>query len=910
MTAVVRRSIIVLIIIIIAMNGFASVALSKSKSVLYPPELVERARANVSKYPWAVEYRNKVVESAEAMLAISDDELWDRMFGNTITRSWMVWSDGYCPSCKKSVPMYTWKFGYPDRPWKVICPHCGDWFPKNDFEAYYKSGLDKQGIFQQGNADKSLLFNVDHPDPNDPLHMFGVDDGEGYVEGNKRWRFIGAYLVYVQWRHLVLAPICTYANAYVLTGDKRYAHKCAVLLDRVADLYPTFDFATQGVVYAGRSNQGSGYVTIWHDANLETRQLAMAYDMIYDGIEGDGELVKFLSTKARQYQIPNPKSSIADIRRNIESGLILDPLTHSWRIESNYPQTEITKAILLMILGWPDNRDQVYTVIDPFFKNGTAVDGVTGEKGLTTYAAGAVAGMTSFLMTCASVGDDFLSEMVKRYPRIPDMYRFYVDTWCFQQYYPNIGDAQDFALRNTSYAGMSFAKGFSFTPSAFSYFWELYKLTGDPVFVQLLYQGNGNTVKGLPYDIFADDPNRFQQQVKEVISKVGPVIKEPPSVNKYKWHLAILRSGQARKGRALWIDYDSGGRHGHDDGMNIGLYAKGLDLLPDFGYKPVQYGGWQSYKATWYGISAAHNTVVVDGWSQYAADGICTLHAFGKGFNAFRASCPEMIKGKQYERTVVMVDVSPSDSYVFDVFRVIGGSSHSRFMGSHFGSLTVQGLDLHPVQDFTNGTVMRNFQGDTSPMPGWSVDWKIEDRYHYLSPDSDVHLKYTDLTQDAEAYVAEAWISLGGYQQNEEDWVPRIITHRRGNSPLATTFVGIIEPYECQSNIASVRRVNIQTRSGKSFSEANVAIEVTLTDGRKDLLIAMDSENPLEDSPSLSTHKLYFQRDWDVCSDAELVFVRRSASGAIERIILCNGSFLRANDRLIHLAEKADFWEP
>ncbi|MGB9588303.1 MAG: heparinase II/III domain-containing protein, partial [Armatimonadota bacterium] len=215
--------------------------------------------------------------------------------------------------------------------------------------------------------------------------------------------------------------------------------------------------------------------------------------------------------------------------------------------------------------------------------------------------------------------------MVKRYPRIPDMYRLYVDTWCFQQYYPNIGHAQDFAVPNTSYAGMSFAKGLSFTPSALSYFWELYKLTGDPIFVQLLYQGNGNTVEGLLYDIFADDPNRFQEQLKEIISKVGPLIKEIPSVNKYKWHLAILRSGQARNGRALWIDYDSSGRHGHDDGMNIGLYAKGLDLLPDFGYKPLQYGGWHSYKATWYGIWAAHNTVVVDGWSQYSTDGICML---------------------------------------------------------------------------------------------------------------------------------------------------------------------------------------------------------------------------------------------------------------------------------------------
>ncbi|MGB9588302.1 MAG: hypothetical protein ACPL7O_08990 [Armatimonadota bacterium] len=204
--------------------------------------------------------------------------------------------------------------------------------------------------------------------------------------------------------------------------------------------------------------------------------------------------------------------------------------------------------------------------------------------------------------------------------------------------------------------------------------------------------------------------------------------------------------------------------------------------------------------------------------------------------------------------------------------------------------MTVQGLYLHPVQDFTNGTVMRNFQGDTSPKLSWSVDWKIEDYYHYLSPGSDVHLRYTDLTQNVEAYVTEAWMSLWlSAERGSLD--PRIITHRSGNSALATTFVGIIEPYECQSNIASVRRVNIQSRSRKTFPEANVAIEVTLTDGPKDLLIAMDSENPLQDSPSLSTYKLYSQREWDVCYDANLAFCAGQLQGQSKKIVLLNGLF-------------------
>ena len=46
--------------------------------------------------------------------------------------------------------------------------------------------------------------------------------------------------------------------------------------------------------------------------------------------------------------------------------------------------------------------------------------------------------------------------------------------------------------------------------------------------------------------------------------------------------------------------------------MNLGLFAKGLDLMPDFGYPPVQFGGWGSRRAHWYRSTPAHNTVVVD----------------------------------------------------------------------------------------------------------------------------------------------------------------------------------------------------------------------------------------------------------------------------------------------------------
>ena len=54
-------------------------------------------------------------------------------------------------------------------------------FPKMTFMKFYLSGLDEHGIFNPGKADRTLLYNAEHPDPADSLHMFGVDDGEGML---------------------------------------------------------------------------------------------------------------------------------------------------------------------------------------------------------------------------------------------------------------------------------------------------------------------------------------------------------------------------------------------------------------------------------------------------------------------------------------------------------------------------------------------------------------------------------------------------------------------------------------------------------------------------------------------------------------------------------------------------------
>ncbi|MBN2308544.1 MAG: heparinase II/III family protein [Candidatus Hydrogenedentes bacterium] len=870
---------------------------TKRASAFYPDEVVARARANAGASDWAAGVQQDVIARARPWLEASDEELWGFMFGPTIPRSWMVWSDGICPACQKDVKMYTWRMDPWEFRWKVQCPHCKEWFPKNDFGAFYESGLDEHGVFQPARADRALLFNTEHPDPDDPLHGFGVDDGEGYVDAEgRRWRFIGAYLIYGQWKRLIVQGIVDLSAAYVATGDSRYAYKAALMLDRVADVFPGFDFGEQGIVYERKGDRGQ--VSTWHDACAEVHQLALAYDRLFEGArDEEAALVAFLSEKARTHKLDNPKQSWADIQRNIEDRVFRDTLAHGDRIQSNYPTTDVALMLIKAVLEWPGNRDEVMALMDGVIDKATAVDGMSGEKGLAGYTVIAPRTLAELLAQFSLLGPDFLKDVYARHPALHEAYRFHIDMWCMDEWYPQSGDTGSFAKKAPSYAGVSLSKTPGVAPSMWTFLWDMYGLTKDAAFVQVMYNANGATVEGLPYDLFAEDPAAMQAGVQAVIDEAGPAIRRG-SVNKPQWRIAVLRSGEAGLRRALWLDYDAGGAHGHQDGMNLGFFGKGLDLLPDFGYPPVGYGGWGSPKALWYRMTAAHNTVVVDGRNQDGAGGTTTLWADGERFRCIRANAPEMYGIQRYERLAALVDLDERDSYIMDCFFVAGGAEHAKFIHSAFGTVTTQGLTLAPAPDYGNDTQMRNFQCDANAPVGWQADWRIEDRRNYLEDGADIHVRYTDLTPHTEAGLAEAWIDAAGFA-GEPTWIPQLMVRRRtAEGPLVSAFVSVIEPYEGTSRLAAIRRLPLESMNARAMPDSFVGVEITRADGRQDVWITVEGRGPVE--------MVEPEHDVHVCG--ELAVLTFSPKG-LERIVLGNCQWLRAGALNVMLKPGTEFVE-
>jgi oligo-alginate lyase len=912
---------------------------AKTGSVFYAPQVMQKIRNTAAADEWGKSVREQTVKTAAVWLAMSDDSLWQHMFASTITRSWMVWSNGFCPSCKKSVAMYSWKINGLEKPWKVQCPNCNEYFPKNDFYAFYRSGLDEHAAFDPKKADRSLLINHEHPELNDSLHLYGVDDGEGYVEGENRWRFIGAYLIYGQWKQRIMMGVRNLAAAYVLTGDPAYAHKAAIMLDRLADLFPDFDFSTQGLSYERKDPIiGQGYVTVWHDGCEELRELALAYDMIYDAMAQDQDLLKFLGKKARQFSPANPKTTVMDIRDNIETRLFRDALRNRYKIESNFPRTDATIAILETVLGWPEKKQAVLEIVDRFISKSTQADGLSGEKGFSGYASGAPRCLAQFLSLYSRMETGFLRDLLARHPALIKTFRVYADAWFMEQYYPNIGDTGIFGKKTERYAAANFLKSpgpaemasYAFT-SSFTLFWQLYEITQDPVFVQILYKENEYKSAGLPFDLFCTNPQAFQNNVDRVIKQYGSQL-EAKTFNLQEWCLAMFHSGQGENRRALWIDYDVGGNHCHADAMNVGLLAKGLDLLPPFGYPPVQFGGWVSPKALWYRKTASHNTVVVDGQDQMPGigqreteplaeqlnplkrhqAGKTTCWMPGKNVQGIRVSGAALYRGlqlQQYERTVALVDISENDSYVLDVFRVIGGSDHVKLTHGYFGELVTEGLHLKPVDDLGFDAQISELRSDDRPVSGWKAMWKVRDDYHYLPADAEIQLHYFDATTDAMAGVAKTWMAFG-FNSDQTAEIPCLLVRRKSALPgLASCFADVIEPSEKQSRINAVQRLEVCSMDQTAYSDMNVALVVHLQNGEQDRILAMDVENPLRQTPSFVTSRVAVVPQWRLVTDAEFCLLRTDQTGQIKKLALAHGTYVKVGDFEMHANAGSAFLE-
>ncbi len=969
----------------------------KTRSTFFRDKMMNKIRNNAN----GTEFKKSVLESAEKWKQMSNDQLWRSMFGSELKRSHMVLSYGWCPICKETIGRTEWICDPFNKPWKVTCPSCKEDFPKNDFEKFYNSGLDEHYVFRYELADRRLLYNEEAPCPDDEKHFLYVDDGTGYREGKERWAFIATYLLSGVWKKHIFPAIVTLGRAFVLTGEKEYARKCGILLDRVADLFPDFDFYEQGIMYE-EEYTSRGYVDYWCDTALQLRPMMLAYDAVFEALKNDQEFISFVVEKSEKYKTPYRKENFKDIQRNIEHRIFAEAVTNKWKIEANYPWTEMVIAVSKMVLtNWPENPKDISTGVyntmwwavekdlKAIIEQSTKVDGLSGEKGLEAYSTIALEG-TARLITLYNIYDNkVFPGMIEKYPKLTYGIRFFINAWCLNSFYPGCGDCGYLSAPNRNIpipSGYSLFESNSIETNTIlfsfeGFIWNLYKLTGDLDYIRYIYNaGNYDINKCFTTDLALDEkPEEIQRKVIALMNKNGSELNQS-SMNCEQWKIAILHSGKGENKRCAYIDFDSGGVHGHNDGMNIGIFAKGMNFLPDLGYPPAHRpGGWSSKFFYWYRSAASHNTVIVDGKEHrdfcyvqrdikggqglMSESGETVLWGIGQWVKAAAANDPLIANTKRFERMLVMVDVTDTDCYFFDIFRVKGGTEHVKLTRGSVCEMKLNKLKMKPytpendpfgmvfIRDANRAEnfyyaldpsfkFVRDTQIDENPPKNWSVEWKYLDKYKGFlntSDGRDIFLRYTDLTDDAKVisynsffdsyYAVQACYpeELKGKKGHPEEMLPGVAVLRKGSCELDSTFIGVYEPYEGESIIGSIKRLAvinkeqsepIDKKGGKEQKESNRSCcrNEPCQSGRLDgeaVGVEIRTNNGCCDlilAADMENKGIMVQPEWDAETDAGFCIIRRNKDSSYN-VTLMHGSYLRIKDRVLKLDKEVDLYE-
>jgi len=367
----------------------------------------------------------------------------------------------------------------------------------------------------------------------------------------------------------------------------------------------------------------------------------------------------------------------------------------------------------------------------------------------------------------------------------------------------------------------------------------------------------------LQESVYAEDPEALLQSIKAHL----PEQPEPHrSYNSGGTGLAVLQAPwrEDERAAAIWYSRTLWTSHAHADRLTLHLWAFDEAMMPDMGY-PEHTGAWpKRHGFTRHTIS--HNTLMVNDTPQgrsYA--GKTRLFADAGPFRVAdidgRGSPNVPYEdARTYRRAAVMVDVDATNSYVVDLFWARGGHSHRLIQNGGGPEATHRGLELIEQAGGTyagegvafgeeydgelragySGTgfqFLKNVARDENPPETFWLDWAIDNSRHADDPGWRAHMRVHNLTQ-----VDEVALAHGEPPRGRPDRVRYSLRSRFGQN-LGTQFITVVEPYMREPFIERVEVLKRIEREGEPFA---AAVEVRLTDGRRDVILTREAPGGLD----------------------------------------------------------------
>ncbi|MBD3292824.1 MAG: hypothetical protein GF393_07845 [Armatimonadia bacterium] len=634
------------------------------------------------------------------------------------------------------------------------------------------------------------------------------DSGTGYVgEDGRAHYFVGSYNswvveTYQQWcRDL--------SFAWLFTEDERYARTCAAILDSIAEIYPYCDMGAWDYPSdppSGRLNRP------WYQTARVLVTLVDYYDRIYDSAALDEpSWVEGLSR-----------------RENIELNLLKNGAAYcyeqSLKGSLNNGEADYLRGTLAVgcLLGIPEYID--WAIDGPFgiramVANNSDRDGRYTETSLP-YAIHARRLYLTFAEPMINYRGGSYPEGLNLYddPGFRSFYELPRLTVDLAGHFPTYGDsAPDTKLRmpperpfdRSDYQFAERIAARASAPAVRAHFRGIVRaLAGDDLESRRASSGDTEWLLFHATEIGQEDgPSR---ELPELV-RDSLVLGEKG--------LAILRTPPGEHASACLLRYGPTLNHGHYDDLNINYVAQGYEVTYDLGYA----GGARHVQVGWAKQTASHQLVVVDELRQQPdtnVDGTGgSLHTFAAmpGLALVEADADGVYRSRgveDYRRLVALVG-DASESYLLDIFHVLGGERHDYQAHSLSEELIVEGFDPGPTEagslageDFDWGDRLLN-DGYLRGVPHrpywvappgngygfmmaprrartasqWSATWILPD-----------HQRRTRLTVLPESEMEVITTRAPGVR-NDRPGAACVTARRDGPAPLRSAFVALREAF-------------------------------------------------------------------------------------------------------------------
>ncbi|MBQ9986346.1 MAG: S-layer homology domain-containing protein [Oscillospiraceae bacterium] len=806
--------------------------------------------------------------------------------------------------------------GFPEAPKQNPVTYANERQWSDEWNAWYEARKTQEWFDYYGYGVEGSFLHNDGYINSIPDHRWGVDDGFGYlqsyvsdpnaigydptyVEGKNglayytyggtqypvQHTYIAYYIHDAVWygtggvanSAFVKNAIEDLSLAFVYTGEAKYGRAGAILLDRVADAYPQFDWY-RWHTWRGDSYRGSIVDAVWSTGM--GKSFATAYDAFLP-IYNDPYVVEYLSKKGAKYEtdeygnwkldengdpIPvNLKDSPGAVRKNAEDNILLaiynDVLTG--KLAGNFGMHQSALAAAAVALNRePESSEMLSWII----RDGTMYN--TGAIKKDPIAGGYVMKNLIEEVDRDGIGNEnapgynrlwitnllYLAEMLEDYegespinlfenPKFLNMFPAHIRLTLAGYHGAQIGDSGATASSGVVLELKDSIQGL--------------KYTGNRMLAQGMYKKNGDSTAGIHGSILDDDPEWVAKMIEDIIEEDGELALESDMLTGFGF--AALRAGAHSKSvssltatntiRDFAIYYGANTGHGHFDTLNLHMSAFGLNVAPDLGY-PEQTGS-QPNRLEWVQAAISHNTVIVDEKDHESSGTVGTPYHFD---DAGRVKLMDVASDKvypqtdEYRRSVIMVEVDDEISYGVDFFHVNGGKDHLYSFHSQSDELTaVSGLDdlyEQPTYSDEEGNRYGVYAGADvkyGPDPGgvsngkyphgytwlydvrkynsidnnFSVEWNVKDWNKKMTQNRDVRLRLTMVSDEPMNEVTFATALPPQTSNNKYIGELDYLLVRRKGQNLDTIFTTVLEPYENgKQYIESIEKVPMQRAPG------------------------------------------------------------------------------------------------